>query len=77
MSSDPPVQPPHHEFEIVHSDPVQGVGKQFGKVYPPAAQRLARTAVLTLLTWVPIVLLAFLNGHLTGRHIGVSLLRDP
>ncbi len=76
MSSDVPLHQ-HHEFELVHSGPTYRLGTHFGKVCPPAAHRLCRLALLTLFTWLPVVILAYISSHLFGHQVGVSLLRDP
>lgn len=67
----------HHDFDLVQSGPTHLLGKKFSRVYPPAARRLVRTALLVLLAWLPIVVLAYISSHLVGLQIGVSLLRDP
>jgi hypothetical protein len=44
----------------------------------PKARRLARTlAILSLVTWVPILVLALPSGLILGHRVEVSLLRDP
>jgi hypothetical protein len=43
----------------------------------PASRRLLRIVVLLMAAWIPLLLLTAIQGHLAGKAISVSLVRDP
>lgn len=64
------------EFVSTESGLTNQIADRLGLLHP-WTRRLVRVALLAIVTWVPLLLLASLSGHLSGRTVAITLLRDP
>jgi hypothetical protein len=76
MASTPPAPTADHDA-IVRGGPAYRMAARLGLTRPDPKWRALKVGLLVLLTWVPLVVLAGLEGHALGPGPGVSLLRDP
>jgi hypothetical protein len=78
MASTPPAPMADHDADaIVRGGPAYRVAERLGLTRPDPQRRALKVGLLVLLTWVPLVVLAGLEGHALGPSPRVSLLRDP
>ena len=74
MNSEIP-DPSHHS--LVRGGPSYRVARRFGFEPPSRTRRLTKVLLLVLVTWVPLGVLSFLEGHAWGRSVAEPLLLDP
>ena len=65
------------EFPLVESGFDHYLANRFRRNQSDLAVRLARMAVLVLVTWIPLLLLSLASGHASKGIIEVPLLHDP
>ena len=76
MATAPPDSPLDHH-ELVSGGPSYRLARRLGLTRPDPRWRALKVGLLVLLTWVPLVVLAWLDGHALGHDIVIPLLRDP
>jgi len=62
---------------LVRGGPSMHVARRIGLEPPTLHRRLIKVLLLVLVTWVPLVILSFLEGHAWGDAVAEPLLLDP
>ncbi len=62
---------------FVHGGPAYRLETRLGLHVPTTSRRVLKVVLLLLLTWVPLVVLSWIAGHLFPGSVEVPLLRDP
>ena len=72
------ILPPTDEFDFVsvQSGLTNQIAHRLG-LLQPHRRRFIRVALLIFISWIPLLLLAGLSGHVTGHEVAITLLRDP
>lgn len=65
----------HHS--LVSGGPAYRLARRLGLARPDPRWRALKVGLLVLLTWVPLVVLSWLDGHAVGHDVVIPLLRDP
>jgi hypothetical protein len=65
------------EFALTQGGPSYRLSRHLGFEHTDRPGRLYKILLLILVTWVPLLLLSFLEGHALGGGVAVPLLRDP
>lgn len=65
------------EFNLVRGGLTNRIADQLGLATRRASRRSLKVALLLVVTWVPLLLLSVISGHLTGTHLRVPFLHDP
>jgi hypothetical protein len=66
-----------NDFSLVRGGPAYRISEQLGLAHPSARRRMLKALLLLLVTWVPLLLMAAVNGHAVGHSVKVPLLLDP
>ena len=65
------------EFVLAQGGPAYRLSRRLGFELGNRPRRFYKVLLLILVTWVPLLLLSFLEGHALGGSVAVPLLRDP
>jgi hypothetical protein len=65
------------EFNLVRGGLSSHIADRFGLATRKASRRSLKVALLLVVTWVPLLLLSLVSGHVTGAHLKVPFLHDP
>jgi len=68
-------EPNHHS--LVRGGLSYRLARRFGFEPPTLERRLTKVVLLVVVTWVPLVVLSFLQGHAWGHAVAEPLLLDP
>lgn len=64
------------QFVRTHGGLLNRLAGRIGLLSPPVSRRFLRLLVLILVTWLPLVLMAWSAGHLTGQTVKIPIWRD-
>ena len=65
------------EFVLAQGGPASRLSRRLGFELGNRPRHFSKVLLLILVTWVPLLLLSFLEGHALGGDVAVPLLRDP
>jgi hypothetical protein len=65
------------ELILTQGGPAYRLSRRLGLEHADRPRRFHKALLLIVVTWVPLLLLSFLEGHALGGEVAVPLLRDP
>jgi hypothetical protein len=65
------------EFVLAQGGPSYRLSRRIGFELGNRPRRFYKVLLLILVTWIPLLILSFLEGHALGGSVAVPLLRDP
>lgn len=68
-------KPRHHS--LVRGGFSYDLARRFGFEPPTLKRRLTKVLLLVLVTWIPLLVLSFVEGHAWGHAVAEPLLLDP